>query len=731
MKNMKLMTKIGFGFGILIGITAILGVIGIWEMRIVATENVELHEELVPEVRTAVDLRAAANRMMYAMRGYGFTEEKRFYSEAQKEIQNVAEALKKGRTLAKGAVHLDNMTEELTNAAKAVESYKTLVRQTQETYATIAANRKVLDAAAAIAKSRTGDFLKGQNEKFRKDLAERQEKIRLVTRLVECGSEARVSNFKSQALNDPVLMKDAINKLGETAVLLEGLREITRDIDDIKMIKDIAAAAKDYQNAMRAFLSESEKGELASTSTLTDYRETMDKNAGIYVRNCAAFLTGQQKKLTTDMLERNTKITLVNDIIDLIDDARISSFKAQALRDATIMEHALGNFYKMAGKFGELRKITRLPVDIKRIDEVEGAGDDYRKGMTTLLDNWMPDLDNHRSNIGKEVIGACKIITDRGLEKTDKIANNAKTTMQTASLIMIIGFIAAILFGGTVAVFISTGMRKTLDRNITEINTASEELKTAVQQQLTSMTEQVTATTQISTTMKEMAVSSSRILERTSGVVSIAEDTNNFAKDGKSSLESAVVAMESIRGQVEDVVQNMLSLNEKTQQMGMVLEIINELSEQTTILSYNATIEAAGAGEAGRRFSALAEQIMRLANKAGDSSKDIRALLEDVQRSANKTVLITEDGMKSVEKGRDRILDSKRHFDDIFSSAEETLVSAKEIEITINQQAGTTEQTTEGVEGIRMASEEVKITAKQTLRTAEQLLDMAQKLAQI
>ncbi len=731
MKNMKLGTKIAFGFGMLIAITAVLGVIGILKMSNVATDNVKLAEELVPELEIAVDLRAAANRMMYAMRGYGFTEEKRFYDQARKELQIVTEHLEEGRVHAMKAVHLEKLGAELANAAKAVEDYKILVRQTEETYATISANRKVLDVSAIKAMRSTGDFLRGQNEKFKKDLAERQEKIRFVTRLVESGSEARVTNFKSQSLNNSILMEEAINKLGETAGMLERLRKITRDKDDIKMIDDIEAAAKNYRKAMRAFLSERKKGESANASTLLDYREIMDKNAGIYVKNCDAFLGGQQKKLTADMLERNAKITLVNDIIDLINETRIGSFKAQAFGDSAIMKSALTNFPKIAGKFEALKKITRLSVDIKRIDEVEAASNNYKKGMITLLANWMPDLDNRRSDVGKEFIKACKVITDNGLKTTHKIANDVKTAMGTASMVMIIGLIAAVIFGVSVAVFISRGMRKTLDRNIGEINTASEELKTAVQQQLTSTTEQAAATTQISTTMKEMAVSSGRVLERTSGVVSSADDTNNFAKDGKLSLEVAIEAIETVRGQVEDVVQNMLSLNEKNQQMGMVLEIINELSEQTTILSYNATIEAAGAGEAGRRFSALAEQIMRLANKAVDSSKDVKTLLEDVQRSANKTVLITEDGMKSVEEGRRRILDSKRHFDDIFSSAEETLVSAKEIEITINQQTSTTEQTTQGVEGIRMAAEEVKISSKQTLRTAEQLLDMAKKLALI
>jgi len=270
-----------------------------------------------------------------------------------------------------------------------------------------------------------------------------------------------------------------------------------------------------------------------------------------------------------------------------------------------------------------------------------------------------------------------------------------------------------------------------LAQTTTELRTASEELKTAAQQQFTSTTEQATATTEINTTFTEMTTSSKMILATAKEVVGAAETTNTASSNGKESLEHAVQGIEKIEGQVGKIVQNMLELGEKTKQMDLAVEMINELSGQTTILSYNATIEAEGAGQEGRRFSALAELIMKLANKAVESSKEIKSLIEGVQKSANTTLLATEEGMKAVEEGKKHAVDSNRHFDDILNASEDTLTSAKEIEMIISQQNTAIEETSVGVEDIHQASEEVKVSSEETLKTAELILDMSDKLSRL
>jgi hypothetical protein len=287
------------------------------------------------------------------------------------------------------------------------------------------------------------------------------------------------------------------------------------------------------------------------------------------------------------------------------------------------------------------------------------------------------------------------------------------------------------LFVILVGFLIIKGVKGPLGLAVSEINTASEELKIAAKHQLSNTANQVTSTSELNTNIEEQVASSRQLADIANNFVSAAESTNTSANLGKNSLENTVSGIEIIKTQVEKIAENMLSLNEKTQQMSLALDIINELSAQTTILSYNATIEAVGAGDAGKRFSAIAEQIMKLANKATESTKDISILVEDIQKSGNKTIMTTEDGIKSVDNGMQMILETVDHFDSILTSADQTLISAKEMDMTISQQKNAIEQAADAIRNIQTAAEDVKNSSEETLRTAEQMLSMSRKLAEL
>lgn len=287
------------------------------------------------------------------------------------------------------------------------------------------------------------------------------------------------------------------------------------------------------------------------------------------------------------------------------------------------------------------------------------------------------------------------------------------------------------LFVIFVGFLIIQGVKGPLGLAIAEINTASEELKIASKHQLSNTANQVTSTSDLNTNIEEQVASSRQLADIANNFVAAAESTNTSANLGKNSLENTVSGVEIIKTQVEKIAENMLSLNEKTQQMSLALDIINELSAQTTILSYNATIEAVGAGDAGKRFSAIAEQIMKLANKATESTKDISILVEDIQKSGSKTILTTEDGIKSVDNGMQMILETVDHFDSILTSADQTLVSAKEMDMTISQQKIAIEHAADAIRNIQTAAEDVKNSSEETLRTAEQMLSMSRKLAEL
>ena len=182
MKSMKLGAKIAFGFGVMILIAGILGGVGVVQMGTVETETTKLAEEYVDEVDMAGELRGAANRLMYAMRGYDLTEDQTFYDEARKELQAVDKALEQGRQLEERSKRLKCLKGHLEVATKAVAAYRASIKQTGETtVAGMQGNRDVLDASAEKYMTICNEFLTGQNQAFRDDLAGLQKRVEIVT----------------------------------------------------------------------------------------------------------------------------------------------------------------------------------------------------------------------------------------------------------------------------------------------------------------------------------------------------------------------------------------------------------------------------------------------------------------------------------------------------------------------------------------------------------------------
>jgi methyl-accepting chemotaxis protein len=202
MKNLSWGLKISMGFAILIIIAGSLGLMAIWNMNKVGTQSTMLADEYVPEVCVANELRGASNRVMYEMRGYGFTEDDAFYKNGMLELKAFDDAMEKARTLEAASPNLKQLKGQLDIATKAVNEYKALVQQTVDANARLAANRDVMDSSAVDYMTNSNAFLASQNEMFKADLKDRQEKIRIVSQLVDTGAESRVLNFKSQATGD-------------------------------------------------------------------------------------------------------------------------------------------------------------------------------------------------------------------------------------------------------------------------------------------------------------------------------------------------------------------------------------------------------------------------------------------------------------------------------------------------------------------------------------------------
>ena len=313
----------------------------------------------------------------------------------------------------------------------------------------------------------------------------------------------------------------------------------------------------------------------------------------------------------------------------------------------------------------------------------------------------------------------------------DEGRRNASNTAANA----IVGVVAIAAAAGLLALLIAIALTRTLARQVgtavAQVQSSSAELQAAASQQASGSKEQATAMSEITTTITELLITSRQISESAQRVAQIAEDTAKSAKSGDRIVDVAHESIGSIRRQVDLVVGHMLELGKSSQQIGAVLDIVSELAEQTNILAINATIEAAGAGDAGKRFAVVADEIRKLADRVATATKDIRGLIDDVRAAVNTTVMATETGSKAVDAGSKQFAEVASSFQQIASMVATTTEAAREIELSTKQQTSAVEQVNTAVANVAQATKESESSASQTSQTASQLAVLSKDLLRL
>jgi CHASE3 domain sensor protein len=307
---------------------------------------------------------------------------------------------------------------------------------------------------------------------------------------------------------------------------------------------------------------------------------------------------------------------------------------------------------------------------------------------------------------------------------------SSDTASRAVTLVVVIT-IFVVVFAGWSAFFLSRILGQQIGSAVGHVQSSSAELQAAANQQATGAKEQATAMNEINTTIRELLVTSRQITESAQRVAQIAEETAGAARSGDETVEKAHASIAAISRQVDLVVNHMLELGKKSQQIGTVLDIVSELAEQTNILAINATIEAAGAGETGKRFAVVADEIRKLADRVAGSTKEIRALIDDVRSAVNTTVMATEAGSKAVDAGSKQFGHVAASFRQIAGLVTTTTEAAREIELSTKQQMTAVEQVNVAIANVAQASKETEASSGQTLQTASQLAGLSQNLLRL
>jgi methyl-accepting chemotaxis protein len=250
----------------------------------------------------------------------------------------------------------------------------------------------------------------------------------------------------------------------------------------------------------------------------------------------------------------------------------------------------------------------------------------------------------------------------------------------------------------------------------------------AAQQQASGAQQQAASVSETTATMEELTTTARQMAENSNAVTAVAEETLRSAEEGQDLMEESMKGMALIRSKTEESSEKIMTLGRKSQQIGEVIEIINEIAVETKMLSLNAAIEAGKAGEAGKGFSVVAAEIRRLAEDVVKSTGTIREVLLEIQAAANASVLAAEDNVKGVQMGAERLGRVQNALENIIAMAEQTTDAARQISVATNQQKEASEQVVRTMREISKVTQQTAGSAKNSISTANDLNHLAEEL---
>ena len=274
-------------------------------------------------------------------------------------------------------------------------------------------------------------------------------------------------------------------------------------------------------------------------------------------------------------------------------------------------------------------------------------------------------------------------------------------------------------------------MVKENKESVNLLSSASSEILAAATQVASSSVETATAVSQTTSTVEEVRQISESSSAKAKAVADNAQKTTEIAQNGKKAVESLVEVMNNIRERVESIAESVVRLSEQGQAIGEIIASVNDIADQSNLLSVNAAIEAAKAGEYGKGFGVVAQEIKGLAEQSRQATTRVRAILLDVQKGTSAAVMATEQGNKAVEIGVKQSQDAGESIRVLADSVAEAAQAAVQIAASNQQQMAGISQVTIAMENIKQGSTQTAASTKQAEMAARNLNELAQKIKQL
>ncbi|GGB33016.1 methyl-accepting chemotaxis protein [Lentibacillus populi] len=280
----------------------------------------------------------------------------------------------------------------------------------------------------------------------------------------------------------------------------------------------------------------------------------------------------------------------------------------------------------------------------------------------------------------------------------------------------------------------------------TEQNTlATEQISSSIQEVASSMESQTASIEESSKMANDMSKSIQQIAASSNEVSTTAKDAILVVDAGNQALDTTVGQMEYIKKTVHELSNNIEGLGNHSQEISKIVDVITDIAEQTNLLALNAAIEAARAGEHGKGFAVVADEVRKLAEQSSQSSEQIRQMIESIQQGTTDAVKSMETGTSEVDKGIDIVNQAGQSFTEITnfvntvskqiqqvsSQIDVISSSAEHFVTTFDKVTAVSETTSDGAQNVSASTQEQLASMEEISGSATSLSQMAEELQEL
>lgn len=301
-------------------------------------------------------------------------------------------------------------------------------------------------------------------------------------------------------------------------------------------------------------------------------------------------------------------------------------------------------------------------------------------------------------------------------------------SLKIVAILIILVSVAVVL---PLGIFRARQLVNLIKQLVNGISASSQQTFSAVEQQERVANQQAASVNETTTTMDELKASCRLSAEQAKAAAAAAQQALALAQGGTQAVGESLEGMFTLEKKVGAIAEQIVHLSEQASQIGNISQIVSDLANQTNMLALNSSVEAVRAGEYGKGFAVVANEIRRLSDQSQKSAEKINLLVSNIQSCINSTVMVTEEGTKTVKTGVQIAQNTEQTFSGVAKAVNHMVLNNQQISLNLKQQLDAIQQVVKAMNAINKGAKESAIGISQTRSGTEQLNKAARTLKQM